>query len=196
MTTSSSKFETFWTILQNGNFDLPAELKPVLAAAINDAGYNTPAPSAQTTVVSAGVKSKKAMNGYNLFMQVKSAELKAQNVPSGERMSEIAKLWKATSESVKKEYKDKAKSLPPPAGTVATTTTTVVPAEKVPKPLTGYQFYVQEQMPTVKLDATIVPKGRMGEIGRLWKLLNKDQQTSYTTKAKDAFTNATTTVTA
>ena len=52
------------------------------------------------------------------------------------------------------------------------------------KALTGYQYYVKEQMPVVNVMADVPSTGRMAKIGALWKALTKDAQKAYSDKAK------------
>ncbi len=121
------------------------------------------------------IEKKKALTGYNVFTKEKMAELKAQNVPSSERMAKVGAMWKASSETVKNEYKVKAGGSPK---------SSVGNKESTGKKLTGYQLYVRETMAVVKLDAKIVPTKRLGAIGKLWKALSKEKQGEYSVKAK------------
>ncbi len=172
---ADAKFELFWNAVKDGPYDLPEDIKSHLKTAIQVAGFNT-APTGTVTVT----KLKKKVNGYNLFMKEQTAKLKADGVAPDQRMTEVAKLWKQVDDNGKKEWKAKADALPAPESNVKT----VAATPSAPRSLTGYQLYVRETMPQVKADTTIVPKGRMAEIGRLWKTLDKPAQEAFSTKAK------------
>ena len=81
--------------------------------------------SAAATSSEAGPKAKRAPSGYNIFMKVKMGELKAQGVPSGDRMKKMSEMWKALSDDEKKNWKDRAangENVPtPPASPVSLT---------------------------------------------------------------------------
>ena len=106
------------------------------------------------------------------------AEFKAQEVPSGERMSKVGALWKTLSDEEKGIWNAKAK------GTEGVTVSSSTTKSTGPKKLTGYQFYVRETMPIVKVKAEIAPKERMGEIGKMWKSLSDQEKAGYKVKAE------------
>jgi hypothetical protein len=134
-------------------------------------------PVAKATSGSTTIKTKK-LTGYNLFMRETMAVLKAEEVPSKERMSEVSKRWKALDEGEKQEWKDKAAKEAPVEVAVKSKG-----GKKGPKKLTGYQLFVRETMPTIKADDAIEPKARLGHIGKLWKALSAPQQGEYKEKA-------------
>ena len=87
---TDTKFETFWTTINQCPYELPVDIKPYLQQAIQTAGFNQAASvissgGALATTAPAADKVKK-LSGYNLYMREKMAELKEQNVPSGERI--------------------------------------------------------------------------------------------------------------
>jgi len=169
------KFESFWTAINQCPYELPLEIKPFLQNALKASGfYDTPVVSSGSVVT----KTKK-LSGYNLYMREKMAELKAENVPSGERMGKVSVMWKTLNEEDKAVYKTRASAL---VGTV-TTKKTVSKVEGGVKKLSGYQLYVRETMPVVKADTTIGAKERMGAIGKLWKALSKETQGEWKVKA-------------
>jgi hypothetical protein len=174
---SDAKFEQFWTVVGQSQYELPDELKPILRDAMEKAGLFA-AGGAGATVT----KTKK-LSGYNLFMREKMAELKEEGVPSNERMGKVSKMWKEVGDDEKEEWKEKAAALSP---TVTTTATKTKKAKKEgPKKLSGYQLFVRETMPEVKADESIEPKGRMGEIGKRWKALSEADQGQWKEKAEE-----------
>jgi transcription elongation factor len=74
------------------------------------------APAAAAAVAAVAPASASAsgrrLNGYNLFMREKMAELKAEGVASGDRLKEVATRWKAMGDEGKAEWSAKAKALP------------------------------------------------------------------------------------
>ena len=177
MSTQDAKFESFWNTLNQCPYDLPEEIKPYLQNAIKACGfYDTVATSNVNTETS--TKTKK-LSGYNLFMREKMAELKTQEVPSGERMTQVSQMWKGVSDSDKAIWKDKAASL---SGPVAQKTSSSSGAPTTKK-LSGYQLYLRETMPEVKIKTEIAPKERMGEIAKMWKALTEEQRGQWKTKA-------------
>lgn len=186
---TDAKFEKFWTALSEVA-DLPAEIKPHLQTALKTAGYyDTPVAVAVSAVATetAGGKTKK-LSGYNLFMKEKMAELKAQGVPSGERMGKVGALWKGLSDTEKGTWKAKAEGVAPSTTAVADKSAPSATAteDKAPKKLTGYQFYVKEQMAIIKDNKAIAAKDRMTEIGKTWKALSDAQKAEYKAKAEKA----------
>jgi hypothetical protein len=168
------KFEAFWVALVNGPYDFPAESKPYLMAALKSAGFFD-APTVVTSVVQTGSKTKK-LSGYNVFTQVKMAELKEEDLPSKQRMTKVGASWQELSDEEKSGWKTKAASYAPVSVAVKSTT------EKAPKKLTGYQYYVKVTMPLLKKE-NVPPKDRMSKIGQMWKALEKKDQEEYKTKA-------------
>ena len=181
---TDAKFETFWTALNQCPYDLPAEIKPFLQKAVQDAGFYTTQTvvTGGGTAVATATKVKK-LSGYNLYMREKMAELKTQNVPSGERMTKVSTMWKALKDEEKAAWKVKAGALVPVAAKASKATKA---ATGGPKKLSGYQLYVRETMPTVKVDASIAAKERMGAIGKLWKALSDDKKAEWKVKAEKA----------
>jgi len=180
MSTENTKFETFWTALEQCPYDLPVEIKPHLLIALKGAGFfDTPTVAVTSNaVVTTSTKTKK-LSGYNVFMKEKMAMFKAENVPSGERMGKVAALWKTLSDQEKATWKVKADSIAPVNVTV---TTSAKPSG--PKKLSGYQLYVKETMPIVKVKAEIPAKERMAEIGKMWKALKDEEKAAFKVKAE------------
>ena len=177
---SDAKFKTFWAALNQCPYELPPEIEPFLKSAIQSAGFY----ETQTVTVTSGnstvvVGKTKKLSGYNLYMREKMAELKAQNVPSGERMTKVSQMWKALKDDEKGAWKTKAGSLVP---VVAKSTATKTSSG--PKKLSGYQLYVKETMPVVKVKTEIPAKERMAEIGKMWKALKDDEKAGWKTKAE------------
>ena len=182
---ANAKFETFWTALNSQcPYDLPAEIKPFLEKALQSAGFH----SEQTVIVAtggaavAGATKTKKLSGYNLYMREKMAELKAQNVPSGERMTKVSVMWKALKEEEKATWKVKAGDLVPATGSGSAKS--APKASTGPKKLSGYQLYVRETMVTVKANTAIPAKERMAEIGKLWKVLKEEERVAFKAKAE------------
>jgi len=179
---TETKFENFWAALEQCPYDLPVEIKPHLLIALKGAGFfDTPTVAVTSNaVVTTSTKTKK-LSGYNVFMKEKMAMFKAENVPSGERMSKVGALWKTLSDEEKAIWKGKADSTAP---VVTTTTAPVSSTPKGPKKLSGYQLYVKETMPIVKVKAEIPAKERMAEIGKMWKALKEEEKAAYKVKAE------------
>ena len=175
---TDAKFETFWTALGQCPYDLPVEIKPHLLIALKGAGFFDTPTVTQNSVTSTTTKTKK-LSGYNVFMKEKMAMFKAENVPSGERMGKVAALWKTLSDQEKATWKVKADSIAPVNVTV---TTSAKPSG--PKKLSGYQLYVKETMPIVKVKAEIPAKERMAEIGKMWKALKDEEKAAFKVKAE------------
>ena len=172
----SKKFEIAWAKLNECQFELPIEIKPLMKEALQTAGFAFSNISVTNTNTSNTEVKTKKMSSYNIFMQQKMAVLKAEGVPSGERMGKVASLWKALSDEDKAQFKA---SNP---GTTGTTNTKVADPSKVPK-LTGYQLYVRETMPEVKADTSVLPKERLAAIAKKWKVLTDDEKTLFKTRA-------------
>ena len=188
---TDTKFETFWTTLNQCPYELPVEIKPYLQKAIQSAGFSENSTiSASAAVATAATGKVKKLSGYNLYMREKMAELKEQNVPSGERMTKVSAMWKVLTDEEKGTWKVKAEGLT--SATTATTTTTqtvvtqpaAISAPAGPKKLSGYQLYVKETMAVVKANPAIAAKERMGEIGKMWKALSDEQKAAYKVKAE------------
>ncbi len=171
----SKKFEIAWAKLNECQFDLPDEIKPLMKEALQTAGFATVITISNTSNTNTETKTKK-MSSYNIFMQQKMALLKAEGVASGERMGKVASLWKALSDEDKAQFKA---SNP---GTTGTTTKVSSDPSKARK-LTGYQLYVRETMPEVKADTSVIPTERLTAIGKKWKALTEDEKTIFKTKA-------------
>jgi len=175
---AETKFEKLWTLLMNCQYELPEELKPILKKDMQETGFFDAPTATVITTVGTTTKTKK-LSGYNIFMKEKMAELKAQQVPSAERMGKVSVLWKALSEEEKAEWKVKANQIAPVSVTVKATEKTAGP-----KKLSGYQLYVKETMPIVKVKVEIPAKERMAEIGKMWKSLSEEQKAEWKAKAE------------
>jgi hypothetical protein len=164
-----TKFESFWVVLNQSQYELPEELKPCLKESLQKAGFDVPV-TLSTTVVAIPVATGKKLTGYNVYMREKMAELKLQGVPSGERMGKVAAMWKLLTEAEKGEWKVKAG-----ASSVAVVSKG--------KKLNGYNVFMKEMMAILKLDASIPAGSRMGEIGKRWKALSDAEKGVYKVKA-------------
>jgi len=176
---TETKFETFWAALGQCPYDLPVEIKPYLLQSLKTSGFFD-VPTVQPTQVGTTVTKTKKLSGYNVFMKEKMAVFKAENVPSGERMGKVGALWKTLSEEDKAIWKAKADSSAPQTVTVKTTTKATGP-----KKLSGYQLYLKETMPIVKVNTEIPAKERMAEIGKMWKALKEEERAAYKVKAEN-----------
>ena len=178
-----AKFESFWNALNQCPYELPEEIQPYIKQALKAAGFfDQGVISTDGTGGGGAVATKtKKLSGYNLFMREKMAELKTQEVPSGERMGMVSQMWKLVSDEQKTEWKNKAAGLNPQV--VATTTTKKATG---PKKLSGYQVYLKATMPEVKVNAEIPPKERMGAIAKMWKALSEEQRGEWKTKDDQA----------
>ena len=177
-----NKFEAFWTALTDCPYELPGEIKPVLEQALKASGFFDPIETITINTKNTNTKTKK-LSGYNLYMREKMAELKQNNVPSGERMTIVSQMWKKLNDEEKQEWKNKASVLVP---TNTSQKTKTKANTNVPRKLSGYQFYVKETMATVKNDPNIPSKERMATIGKMWKELNDAEKQNYKTKAQES----------
>ena len=112
------------------------------------------------------------------------AELKAQNVPSGERMTQVSVMWKALKDDEKLTWKVKADAVTGVTASSASEAKSAAKASTGPKKLSGYQLYVRETMVTVKANTAIPAKERMAEIGKLWKALKEEERAAFKVKAE------------
>ena len=173
-----AQFESFWNALNQCPYELPEEIKPYLQQSLKAAGFFNVAQPSTTSVGDATTTKTKKMSGYNLFMKEKMAELKTQDVPSGERMGKVSQMWKLVPDEQKTEWKTKA-------GLIVGPTIVVANTKKEPgsKKLSGYQLYLKATMPEVKVNGEIIAKDRMGAIAKMWKSLSEEQRGEWKTKA-------------
>jgi hypothetical protein len=101
-----------------------------------------------------------------------------KDVAHNERMAAVGALWKTLSADQKSVYDTKAKEATPYEVVVSPNQ-----QKKGPKTLTNWQYFVSEQMASVKADASIKPKERLGKIGESWKLLSQIEKDAYKSKA-------------
>ena len=173
------KIQAFKIAVEQGPYDLDDDMINFFVECIKKAELDKPQIITQTvaSTVTSTQKTKK-LTGYNIFMKEKMADLKAENVPVGERMVKVSEAWNALSNEHKLVWKQKADLLEP-VNVVSKGT----PAKKGPKSMTGYQFYVKEQMPTVKVNDQIAAKDRLSAIAKMWKTLDAEQHAAYKVKA-------------
>ena len=177
---------TLVTALQQGPYDIDEAFEVFILACIKKAGLGQPVvvgnniEHSQATVgvqVQTTIKTKK-LTGYNIFMKAKMAEYKNLDIPAGERMGKVSQAWGSLTDLQKKDWKDKA-SLEQPV----IVNSKANPGKKGPKSLTGYQLFVQEKMPGVKIDVNVHLTDRLARIGELWKLMSAQQKVDYKNKA-------------
>ena len=184
-----NRFKQFLVELGKSPYDLPSELHPYLKSALISAGFNSESTYHEGNV-SAGSKATRKLSGYNLFMKDKMAELKAEEVPSGERMGRVSLLWKNLNDSEKSVWNTKAQEINANNNTSDVETQTTKSKAKSGKrktgtyKLSGYQLFVKEKMSEVIKDTSITPKERMGRIGSMWKTLTEIEQNVYKQKAE------------
>jgi hypothetical protein len=198
MASYSSKLDVFWKKMSDCPYELPDEMKPFIESALKAAGFDqvvtTTSSSSPTPSTASTGSTVKKLNGYNLFMREKSVELKSQNVPSGERMSKVAALWKLVPDATKAEYKQRAANI---TSTAIAASPLSSPLPKAPKKgsgqLTGYQLYMKEKMAELKTQD--VPGGqRMGKVATMWKALTDSDKKEWSNKAKGTTTTTPPTV--
>ena len=182
---NTKKIEAFKVAVQSGVFDIDEKFMVFLVDCIKVAGLDIqlqtiPTKTIPTTTITKPIISMKTkkLSGYNVYMIEKMAEIKKDVSITGDRMTAVAKAWKALSEDEKQVYKTQASLTEPVAFTEK-----AEPGKKGPKSLTGYQFFVKEQMPSIKVNSTIVPMDRLVEIGKLWKKLSTEIHAEYKVKA-------------
>ena len=81
-------------------FEFPDESYEIIRQHLIASGYYEATVISTVTASVGGTsaqfsKSGKQLSGYNLFMKQRMSELKALNVPAGERMTQIGGEWKA-----------------------------------------------------------------------------------------------------
>jgi len=175
---ANPKIEAFKLAVEQGPYELNEDMINFFIDCIKKAGLDKQEIITQTTAAVTITQKTKKLTGYNIFMKEKMAEFKAQNVPVAERMGKVSLAWKALSEEEKAVWKLKAENTEP-----VIVTSKGTPAKKGPKSMTGYQFFVKEQMPTVKANNNIAAKDRLAEIGKLWKTLSEEKHLEYKAKA-------------
>ena len=180
-----TKFENFLKEVAKSPYDLPSELNPFFKSALQSAGFDQVQTTSGTASVASGATKVRKMSGYNLYMKEKMAELKAQNVPSTERMGKVSGMWKLLGDAEKATYKTKAEGQNTAASATGNVAVKAPKAKKTgPTKLSGYQFYVKEKMPELKTDASIPAKERMSKIGAIWKALSDTEKAGYKVKAE------------
>lgn len=173
MSTFANKFENFWTELDSCPFALPPQLKDIAKAALIKAGLDVPST---VTVVQNTSKGGKKLSGYNVFMRETMAQLKAEGVPTNERMTKIGAMWSALSDADKGTWNAKAG--------VGTSKTKASGKGTGGKKMSGYNFYLKEQMAIIKLDTSVAPSERMTKIGATWSALDQATKDAYKVKAQ------------
>lgn len=173
------KFNTFIdTLKKNPDLKLTWTDKMVTAfkAGLVNATFDvmTGGGSTQSVVIR-----KKRVNGYNLFMKERMAQLKEVDHDSNHRMKQISEEWNKLVETDKDNWKQKAVELVP-----VESTKTQVKTKKPKKSnqISGYQLFVREKM--VEIKDKFAPKERMGEIGKSWKLMTAEEKEAINTRAK------------
>jgi len=177
----NKKIQTFKLAVEAGPYDVDENMINFFIECIKKAELDKPEIITNTVISNATTVSApktKKLTGYNIFMKEKMAEFKAQNIPVGDRMGKVSEAWKALTQEEKLAWKAKADLLEP-----VTIVSKGMPAKKGPKSMTGYQFYVKETMPTVKVNEKIAAKDRLAEIGKMWKSLSEEQHAAYKVKA-------------
>lgn len=176
---TETRFETFWTTLSSGKYEIPEEMKEYLFESLKGAGFFD-VPTIPTQIQSANTVTKpKKLTGYNVFMKNMMTELREQNVPSGERMGKVASKWKEFTEEEKNEWRKKASEMLPVNSTNKSN------KSDGRKKISGYQLYIRETMPSIKINTEIPYKQRMTEIGKMWKGLENGVREAYNIKAKE-----------
>ena len=178
MNTMETKFNTFLTALNQCPYELPEEIHPFLKQALKTAGFFDASQNTHTTTNahSTTAPKTKKLSGYNIFMKEKMAELKVQNVPSGQRMTQVSQMWKPLSEEDKAVWKAKANALLP-------LTETQINQKKDPnapktKKLSGYNLFMKEKMAELKTQN--VPSGqRMTQVSQMWKLVSEEEKATW-----------------
>lgn len=180
-----TRINLFKTQLQAGQYDIDSGfeafiLECITAAELDKPDVITKAGDAQGAPALAPTMLKtKQLNCYNVFMQQKMAEFSAAGMAGKDKVGKVAEAWGLLSDDEKNAYKLKAKeSVPVSVHAKAN------PAKKGPKGLTGWQLFVHLKMPSIKVDASILAKDRLTQIGILWKALSKPEQDEYVAQAK------------
>jgi hypothetical protein len=179
----ATRINLFKTGLQAGQYEIDSGFEAFIVECLKQAGLDNPEIITQAAVggaIAAPVAQKtKQLNCYNVFMQEKMAEFSAAGMAGKDKVSKVAEAWNGLSDGEKDAYKVKAKESTP-----VLMHSKPNQKKKGPKGLTGWQLFVRTEMPTIKADATILAKDRLGKIGTLWKALSEDQQKVYVAEAK------------
>lgn len=194
MSTFEAKVKVFLAEVNNGAYEVPSEMHPQLRDALVKAGFDKQVSVSSAPVssgsASSGAKKGKTLNGYNLYMKEKMAELKEQGVASGDRMGKVSTMWKTETAETKEAWKNKAKAhnggVSPSDSTVTTASAaSAAPSEKKAKGLSGYQLFVQRKMTEVKEDKSVEAKDRMKKIGEKWKALSEAEKEQFNKDANE-----------
>ena len=181
---SDAKFNIFKIAVQAGQYEIDDSFLNFLIESIKKAGFDQPTIVTQNVnvptpaIASVSLQQTKKLTGYNIFMREMMSQYKTEGVPTGDRMTKVSIAWKALTEEQQNAWKVKASLTEP-----VTFTAKAQPAKKGPKTMTGYQLFVQQQMPTIKVDNTISAKDRLTVIGQRWKALKAEEQALYKTNA-------------
>lgn len=167
------KFAVFVEVLKK-NTELKLTWNDQLVNALKAALKSAQFDQVITTSIGGYTKPKR-VNGYNLFMKERMAQLKETGVDSNSRMKQISDEWNKLEEDKKNEWKEKAAAAQPKK--------LQIKLKKPVKPVkwSGYQMFVSEKMAEIK--DKVEPKQRMTEIGKLWQQQTEEQKNVYKAKA-------------
>ena len=177
MATFETRFNALFLSLE-AVMDCPEGFKEALKGLVKKAGFDAlPAASPSTpslpTITMKPTAKGGRRTGYNVFQTQRNAELKAANVDSSLRQSQIVSEWRAMGEEAKKKWNAIA-SGGNPTGTVA------APVKK----LSGWNLYMKTEMEARKGKITKGGPAPLKAIGEAWKALGKVEQEKWNARAK------------
>jgi TRAP-type mannitol/chloroaromatic compound transport system substrate-binding protein len=109
---SEQKFEQYWALVNQSQYELPIELKAIMKEAMQKAGFFDSVPTVTIKKKGAKKEGPKKLSGYQLFVREKMPEVKAdEGVEPKQRMKAIAALWKPLSDEDKAFWKEKANAI-------------------------------------------------------------------------------------
>ena len=169
-----SRFEALYKALET-KMELPEGFKPLLAACIQEAGYNSTPVSSGLPVITMKPTAKGGhRTGYNVFQTQRNAELKTANVDNSMRQGQIVSEWRAMGEEDKKKWNAIAAGGNPTGSTTAPT-----------KRMSGWNLYMKTEMAARKGKIGKGEPAPLKAIGAAWKAMPKVDQEKWNTMAKE-----------
>lgn len=176
------KFENFWQhLMDNCPYELSDDMKPyfksaMIAANLTGINMENSAVNVPTKKRNSQATGKKKLSSYNVFMKQTMSALKEEGFPNNGRMAEVGARWKKLSPEEKLQFNCETDGSDPSGQKVQK-------KASGGKKTTGYQLFVKETMPEVKLIEGITHVQRMGKIAEIWKQLGETEKNSYKDRA-------------
>jgi hypothetical protein len=166
-----SKVAQFKVLLGDSDLILEDATMKIIMDCLEKSGLTKqPTPLTTTTAkATAPTVGTKKLTAYNFFFKTKYAELKAEGVESGLRMTAVGDAWKLVKadDAEHNKWKAMAEGAEPVPAIFKPSTTTG------PKKLTAYNFFFKTKYAELKAEG--VESGlRMTAVGDAWKLVKAD----------------------